>query len=111
VPQEVIPILRVADASRAVSWYAQLGFCVEWEHRFEPHLPAFVSITRGHARIYLSEHDGDAIAGTLLYLRHSQLDRVASIFGAPITDVAWGRELHVSDPDGNHLRISDPIDD
>ncbi len=109
--QEVIPIIRVADAERSVQWYAQLGFVKDWEHRFAPDLPAFVSISRGHGRIYLSEHDDDASPCTLLYLRHSQLDAVAAMLGVEITPVDWGRELHVDDPDGNHLRISDPIED
>ena len=80
VPQEVIPILRVTDAARSVAWYERLGFLLEWEHRFEPDLPAFVSISRGHARIYLSEHEGDASPDSLLYIRHSQLDALAYVF-------------------------------
>jgi hypothetical protein len=44
---DVIPILRVADAAAAVAWYQRLGFTTEWEHRFEPGMPAFVSIARG----------------------------------------------------------------
>jgi hypothetical protein len=111
VPQQVIPILRVADAGRAIEWYGQLGFSVEWIHRFEEHLPAFVSLSRGHGRIYLSEHEGDASPDTLLYLRHSELDDLAATLGAEFHHVPWGRELHVHDPDGNRLRISDPIDD
>lgn len=111
MPQEVIPILRVSNADRAVAWYQQLGFGKDWEHRFEPELPAFVSISRGHARIYLSEHLGDGQPGTLLYLRHSTLDDLARLLGAEISDVDWGRELRVEDPDGNRLRISDPVED
>jgi hypothetical protein len=34
--EEVIPILRVSDAARAVAWYERLGFIQECEHRFEP---------------------------------------------------------------------------
>ena len=109
--QEVIPILRVASAARAVEWYAQLGFTKEWEHRFEPDLPAFVSIARGRGRIYLSEHEGDATPDTLIYIRHSDLDSLCAQLGLTPTEVPWGRELKVEDPDGNRLRISDPIDD
>ena len=57
---EVIPVLRVADAAAAVSWYERLGFIKEWEHRFEPGHPAFVSIACGGARVFLSEHRGVA---------------------------------------------------
>ncbi len=109
--QEVIPILRVESVDRAIAWYAQLGFHKEWEHRFEPDLPAFASIVRGRGHIYLSEHDGDAVRGTLVYIRHSQLDQLSARLGVPLTEVPWGRELKVEDPDGNRLRISDPIDD
>jgi hypothetical protein len=42
--EEVIPILHVADAAAAVRWYERLGFARQWEHRFEPGLPAFVEV-------------------------------------------------------------------
>lgn len=111
VPQEVIPILRVDDAARAVEFYERLGFLFEWEHRFEPHYPAYVSIARGGARIHLSEHTGDARPDTLLYIRHSDLDGVAAEFGVRIRKQPWGREVELTDPDGNRLRISEPQDD
>lgn len=111
MPQEVIPVVRVSDAARAVAWYERLGFLQEWEHRFEPEFPAFVSIARGHARIYLSEHDGDAPPDTLLYIRHSELDDVAKLLGATIEQQPWGRELETRDPDGNRLRIGEPMED
>lgn len=107
----MIPIVRVTSVDRAVAWYEQLGFTKEWEHRFAPDLPAFASIVRGRGRIYLSEHDDDASPDSLVYVRHSELDALAHQLGAEITEVPWGRELKVQDPDGNRLRISDPIDD
>ena len=68
--EEVVPVLRVADAARAVQWYERLGFRKEWEHQFEPDFPGFVSVARGEIRLYLSEHAGDAppsrFAGTAL---------------------------------------------
>ena len=47
--EEVVPALRVANAAEAVAWYERLGFTKQWEHRFEPGMPAFVSIARGKA--------------------------------------------------------------
>jgi len=40
----LVPILRVRNAAVAVDWYGRLGFVTEWEHRFEPGLPLYVSI-------------------------------------------------------------------
>jgi len=67
--EEVIPILKVRDAGRAVAWYRRLGFEEEWVHRFGPEFPAFVSIARGRLRLFLSEHEGDARPDTLVYIR------------------------------------------
>ncbi len=111
VPNEVVPILRVADADRAVEWYGRLGFVREWEHRFSADQPAFVCISRGYAHLYLSEHEGDASPDTLVYLRLANLDAIAELLGTEITEVPWGRELHVKDLDGNRLRIADPLHD
>jgi catechol 2,3-dioxygenase-like lactoylglutathione lyase family enzyme len=103
---ESIPILRADDAARAVSWYERLGFVKEWEHRFDPSFPAFVSIARdGTARLFLSEHRGDAQPDTLVYLRVADVDAIAREFDSEIIDQPWGRELHLTDPDGNRLRV------
>jgi catechol 2,3-dioxygenase-like lactoylglutathione lyase family enzyme len=45
--EEVVPVLRVQDASRALKWYERLGFRKEWEHQFEPGFLWFVSVARG----------------------------------------------------------------
>ena len=105
VDEQVTPIIRTADAEASVGWYARLGFAKDWEHRFEPGFPLFVSISRGPMRIFLSEHAGDARPDTLLYLSLRDLDPVAEEFGVPIEQAPWGPELELSDPDGNRLRI------
>jgi len=105
---EVIPILRVADAAAAVSWYERLGFTRQWEHRFEPGCPAFVSIARDRARLFLSEHRGDARPGTLVHLMVSDVEAVVAEFGRPAGEPPYGCEFELRDPDGNRLRISRP---
>jgi catechol 2,3-dioxygenase-like lactoylglutathione lyase family enzyme len=102
---EVIPVLPVADAAAAVSWYERLGFTRQWEHRFEPGCPAFVSIARDRARLFLSEHRGDARPGTLVHLYVSDVDAVVAEFGRPDGEPPYGCELELRDPDGNRLRI------
>jgi catechol 2,3-dioxygenase-like lactoylglutathione lyase family enzyme len=103
--EQAIPILRVEDAAVAMAWYEKLGFEKQWEHRFEPGFPAFVEVTRGEVRLYLSEHKGDARPGTLVYLWVRDMDALAATLGAEVTGVPWGREIAVRDPDGNRLRI------
>jgi uncharacterized glyoxalase superfamily protein PhnB len=110
---EVIPILRVDDAHAAAAFYAVLGFQFESEHRFEPGLPAFVSVaTADGARIFLSEHRGDARPDTLLYVWVDDVDgahralRDAGADVPPIEDNPWGRDFEVRDPYRNRLRIA-----
>ncbi|MFD5654971.1 glyoxalase superfamily protein [Streptomyces sp. NPDC127039] len=106
--EEVIPILRVADAAASVAWYERLGFARQWEHRFEPGFPAFVEVARGRMRLFLSEHEGDARPDTLVYLRMRDVDAVAAEFGVRVEEAPWARETELHDPDGNRLRIGTP---
>lgn len=108
VQEEVVPILRVSDAAAAVAWYGRLGFTREWEHRFGPGFPAFVSMARGGVRLFLSEHVGDARPDTLVYLRLGDVDAIAADFGATVDDAPWAREIELRDLDGNRLRIGTP---
>jgi catechol 2,3-dioxygenase-like lactoylglutathione lyase family enzyme len=103
--EEVIPVLRVSDAAAAVAWYQRLGFAQEWEHRFKPGFPAFVSVARGGVRLFLSEHTGDARPDTLIYLRLRDIDAIAEEFGAAVEQMPWGAEVRLRDPDGNRLRV------
>jgi hypothetical protein len=86
--EEVIPVLHVEDAARAVGWYERLGFRKQWEHQFEPGFPMFVSVARGRVRLYLSEHTGDARPNTLVHLNVKDIDAVSAEFGSPSTRTA-----------------------
>jgi catechol 2,3-dioxygenase-like lactoylglutathione lyase family enzyme len=106
--EDVVPILRVADADRAVAWYERIGFRKVGEHRFEPHLPAFVTVARGPVYLYLSEHEGDARPGTLVYLWVGDVDAIAADFRVTPDDMPWARDIELRDPDGNRIRIGTP---
>ena len=107
--EEVIPVLYVDDAVRAVAWYERLGFEKQWQHQFEPGFPLFVSVARGRVRLYLSEHKGDARPNTLIHLNVRDIDAVSAEFGIPVDeDGLAGREVDIEDPDGNRLRIATP---
>lgn len=106
-----VPILRVDNADAAVAWYERLGFTKQWEHRFEPGLPAFVEVARGEVKLFLSEHHGDASPDTLVYLVVSNLDTIAAEFGVSPEVMPWGRrEVGLRDCDGNRLRLASPAD-
>jgi catechol 2,3-dioxygenase-like lactoylglutathione lyase family enzyme len=105
--EEVVPVLYVEDAARAVAWYGRLGFVKEWEHQFEHGFPWFVSVARGNVRVYLSEHKGDARPDTLIHLYLKDIDAVSAEFGSPVDEEGRaGRECALVDPDGNRLRVA-----
>ncbi|MGC5309117.1 glyoxalase superfamily protein [Micromonospora zamorensis] len=104
--ERLVPVLRTTDANAAVTWYSRLGFVKQWEHRFAPDLPLYVSIVRGDVEIHLSEHTGGARPDTLLYLYVDDIDAAAAACGVSVVGQKdWGREFEVVDPDGNRLRI------
>jgi len=107
VDEEVVPVLYVEDADRAVAWYERLLFRKEWEHQFEDGFPWFVSVARGNVRLYLSEHKGDARPNTLIHLYVNDIDAVSHEFGVPVDEEGLaGRECDLEDPDGNRLRVA-----
>src|SRR3954470_18393907 len=104
---EVVPVLHVADAVRAVAWYGPVGCVKDWEAQVEPGFPWFVCVARGNVRLYLSEHTGDARPDTLIHLYVRDIDAVSEEFGIPIDEEGLaGRECALTDPDGNRLRIA-----
>lgn len=108
VKESVAPIMRITDVDRAVEWYQRLGFGKAGEHRFEPDMPAYVFIARGDVWLHLSQHEGDARPGTLVYLLVEDVDAIANDFGVEVEDNPWGRDIVLRDPDGNRLRIGSP---
>ena len=106
-PEELVPILHVEDAARAAEWYGRLGFEVEAEHRFAPGLPLYLFLGRGEIHLHLSEHRGDARPGTLVYFYVHDVDAVAAEFGVEVRAQPWAREVSLTDPDGNRLRVGE----
>lgn len=114
--QRVIPTLRITQYERSTAFYTgQLGFAVEWEHRFEPHFPVFMSVARDGMRLFLSEHTGDCQVGGLVHFVIPSVDAWHREFvdqGAPVTDPPNNdlgfRNMTVTDPDGNQLRFMEP---
>ncbi len=104
---ELVPILRVENAEVAAQWYSRLGFVLEGVHRFEPGFPAYAFLRRDATNIHLSEHRGDAPHRGVVYwyVDRGMLDAFASEFGVTIERQPWCDEIHLTDPDGNRLRV------
>ena len=85
------------------------GFTRNGKHQFEPGFPWFISVARGRARLYLSEHKGDVRPNTLIHPNVRDIDAVAREFGLPVDEEGLaGRECDLEDPDGNRLRVATP---
>lgn len=116
---QTIPILRIFDVAKAREFYVDfLGMAWDWEHRFEPDLPAFAQVSRGSLLLFLSEHFGDGTPGTKLLLRMGGLDAFhAELLGRGyrhaqpgLHDRPWGwRDMEIADPFGNRLVFSERI--
>ena len=111
---ESIPVLRSLDEAKCRAFYCgYLGFAVDFEHRFAPHMPLYLGLVRGPVKLHLSEHRGDATTGSAIFVwlsgvdaYHSELAASAAGFALPeIADQPWGREIGLVDPFGNRLRF------
>ena len=104
---QVVPILRVADAAASVEWYRQIGFEQVFEHRFADGMPAYVGIQRDDALIHLSEHTGDSAGPSLIYVWVDSIDPLAELFAMTPDEMPWARDIEVTDPDGNRIRLAE----
>lgn len=93
-----------------------LGFTVDWEHRFENHMPLYMQVSRNGLTLHLSEHHGDGTPGSVTFVRMSGLDefhREISAKGCKylrpgIEDVPWNaRMMQIIDPFGNRIRFNE----
>ena len=113
-----VPTLRVNDAVKSCTFYCDvLGFKKNWEHRFGPEYPLFVSVRRGPTTIFLTEHP-ECSSGALVYFYvkelHSllaELKQNGAVLELGPIDQPWGvREIHLRDPDGNKLRFGQTLE-
>lgn len=102
---QLVPIFRVTDAREALPWYQRLGFEPTGEHQFGPDFPLYVFLQRGEVRLHLSEHTGDAPLRSVAYLFVDEIDHIAAEFGVAVESQPWGREIELTDPFENRLRI------
>jgi predicted enzyme related to lactoylglutathione lyase len=102
---ELVPIFFAKDAHASAEWYARLGFELEGKHQFAPGMPYYLFLRLGSSHLHLSEHRGDAKKNSLAYLYVDDIDEVAKEFGVAVIDQPWAREVHLTDPAKNRLRV------
>lgn len=114
-----VPVLRIHDATIAKAFYLDyLSFAIEWEHCFEPELPLYLRIHRGRTFLDLSEHHGDGVPGTVVWVPIGNVEALEAELAAradmgirPGTDqdAPGGPTLEVTDPFGNVLRFCEAV--
>ncbi|MDX1964641.1 MAG: glyoxalase superfamily protein [Pirellulales bacterium] len=114
-----IPILRIFDEARALAFYRDwLGFTVDWVHRFEPTLPAYMQISWAGCTLHLTEHHGDCCPGSTVFLRVSGLREYhAELLAKNYPHLRPGIEqtfhnslcMELIDPFGNRLRFDETL--
>jgi catechol 2,3-dioxygenase-like lactoylglutathione lyase family enzyme len=107
----VIPTLRISNYTKSKAFYIdQLGFTIDWEHRFRPDFPVFAQITRDKITLFLTEHRGDCAPGALVHIFvrdvdawHAEFQRQGATITPPDEQLQGVRAMTVTDPDGNKL--------
>jgi catechol 2,3-dioxygenase-like lactoylglutathione lyase family enzyme len=116
---ETIPILRIFDVAKAKEFYVDyLGFTLDWEHHFEPGMPAYLQVARNGLTFHLSEHYGDACPGSTVFVWMTGIDEFyAEITGKNYKYLRPGLEttfydakcVEVIDPFGNRIRFNENL--
>jgi len=109
-----IPVLRSFSEEKAKEFYLDyLGMQLDWEHRFEPDTPLYMQVSRGDLRLHISEHHGDGVPGSAVFVPVREIEAILAELRArnyrhlrpDIVEQDWGRELHLLDPFGNKIRL------
>jgi catechol 2,3-dioxygenase-like lactoylglutathione lyase family enzyme len=118
--QRVMPTLRITSYEKSKAFYVDgLGFQIDWEHRFKPHFPVFIQVSRDGLAMFLTEHSGDCPVGGLVHFYVPDVDawyvdfqgRGVPVKEPPSESLQGLRDMTVVDPDGNKLRICTRLKD
>lgn len=119
--ESTIPILRIFSVEKAREFYIDyLGFKVDFEHRFGENFPLYMGISRDGITLHLTEHHGDASPGSSVFVRCTGVDELCSELNAKdyrylkpgVVLQEWGmKEMTLSDPFGNRLRMAEAVKD
>ena len=111
-----IPIIRIFSVDRAEEFYVGwLGFTVDWVHNADGPGPRYLQLSRNGLTLHLSEHHGDGTPGGTTFVWMQGIDALLQELNAKpyeflipgIVDMDFGRVMHLTDPFGNRLRLSE----
>ncbi len=116
--QRIVPVLKVIDIDQSKLFYLDnLGFKLDWQWQDDKTTEAFfLQISCDDVRLYLSNSDEYPGSGCVYWyvpdvdaVYAGLLNKGLAVDALP-HNKAWGnREMQVSDPDGNRLRICTSI--
>jgi uncharacterized glyoxalase superfamily protein PhnB len=116
---KTIPVLRIFDEAKAKEFYLDfLGFQMDWEHRFEQNAPLYMQISRGNLVLHLTEHYGDCLPGSTVFVWLTGIDEYHSELASKnykylrpgIETTEWNaRMMQVIDPFGNKIRFCEEL--
>jgi catechol 2,3-dioxygenase-like lactoylglutathione lyase family enzyme len=109
----VVPVLRILDVAKAKAFYVDfLGLTLDWEHRFEEHLPLYFQVSLGNVLLHLSEHKGDCSPGSYIRIQVKNIEDYHAMLVKKkynekkllLEDKPWNaKEMDVIDPFGNNI--------
>ena len=118
--KQTVPLVRILDVGKAREFYLDyLGFTVDWEHRYGANFPLYMQVSRGGLTLHLTEHYGDCLPGSTVFLRATGLDEFHAEL--PAKDYCYykpgietteyrSRCLELRDPFGNKLRFDEALE-
>ena len=120
------PFIKSSNIKNSLEFYSDiLDFKVIQAPDSNPEafLSVYAFLEREGSFVHLSEHSGDGVFGSVIYIRIKNLDATyqallnkclqvkdkAGITMEPVTQTCGMREFYVADPDGNRVRFGQPI--
>ncbi|MDR9415749.1 MAG: glyoxalase superfamily protein [Gracilimonas sp.] len=117
---KAIPTFRILDYQLALDFYLRdLGFEMDWEHRFGHDAPVYMQISKNNLTLHLSENERFT-AGMIIFIdttgihayRKELLRRNPSLGIHEIEKTAWNTlQMEIEDPFGNVLRFNQQLTD
>lgn len=122
----ISPFLRCSDIKTLLNFYTRLlDFEVVQAPGPDPEafMSMYVFLKRQESFVHLSQHAGDGVFGTVIYIQVDNIDELyAGFLGNGLTaqeksgitmepvEQTWGmKEFYVADPDGNRVRFGQRI--